>query len=257
MGRSLLRFGFVVLAAMASMAFADGDDWVQHYYQHPSPERVVTEVRRWSVTGALSDGRSSAPLAVFLARVMAANPGRVDAWLAAFSDLRGVDRDALMLAAGLSRTPAAEAYLRRQRGGGDYLGAVDIRDLAPEHGTHLDMLWADFFATGDSVPVRRIVSALELERYSGGAERYGTSRKTPEDARAAELDAVFQAARWSLIANARQHPRVLDLLDRIFWRGRPSSSEKAWLAVVLAQSAPGRYELDLGTPGRASLRVRR
>src|SRR5262245_1190993 len=108
----LLCFVAVVFFAIAQTTFAE--DWLSHYYEHPTPERFVTEVRVLSKTGHLSNPKTAAIISVFLGRVMAANPTQVDAWLTQLSDLEGSDRQTLLFAANLSGTKEAQAYLSRQ-----------------------------------------------------------------------------------------------------------------------------------------------
>ncbi len=56
----------------------------------------------------------------------------------------------------------------------------------------LDMLWASFFATGDVLPIQRIISVLHLRKDGHGEEII-----------------VGGAAEWSLRSNVTQHPKVL------------------------------------------------
>lgn len=59
----------------------------------------------------------------------------------------------------------------------------------------LDMLWGNFMATGDEAPVARIISALPWVNVRDDPSR----------------TLVGGAARWSLISNAIQHKRVMDI----------------------------------------------
>ncbi len=63
----------------------------------------------------------------------------------------------------------------------------------------LDMLWANFMATGDERYVKRIITA------SPWLDSPGVST---------EKKIISGAARWSLTANARQHKRVLQICMR-------------------------------------------
>jgi len=78
-------------------------------------------------------------------------------------------------------------------------------------GKQLDMLWAEYFATGTVEPVRHIISALKLVEYSGTLEKIKAGELNPEDPdvyRRGQLEAVFQAALWSLKSNFRKSPLV-------------------------------------------------
>ncbi|TFW31318.1 hypothetical protein [Massilia horti] len=218
-------------------------DWLSHYYEHPTPERFVTEVKALSKSGYLSNPQSASMISVFLARVMAANPAQVDGWLGQLSDLKGGDRESLLFAASLSGTKEAQAYLGRQPDAEKYRGKpVDISALEPNNPTVLDMFWADFFATGEAAPVRRIVAALNYDKYSGALDRYAKSEKTEKDRNDAVLEAVFKAAAWSLESNARQHRRVGEILEQTYFLGALTQPEQVWLSAILAKAMPEKYE---------------
>ena len=235
-------FFIAIFFTTGQSAFAQG--WFDRYYENPAPERFVTEVRALGKAGKLSDPNTAALTSVFLGRLMAANPGQVDAWLAQLGDLKGGDRQTLLFAASLSGTKEAKAYLERQSDAEQYRGKPpDIRTLDPDSPTVLDMLWADFFATGDAVPIRRIVVALNYDKYAGALDRYSKSKKSEQDRKEAMLETVFKAALWSLESNARQHRRVGDTLDHIYFAGGLTQPEQVWLSVILAKAMPERYEL--------------
>ena len=56
------------------------------------------------------------------------------------------------------------------------------------------MLWAAFYATGDALPVQKIIAVLHLSKDGNGEEMM-----------------VGGAANWSLKSNAQQHPKVLEI----------------------------------------------
>lgn len=239
----LSHFLAVALFAAAQSAYADDWDWFSHYHENPTPERFVAEVQALSKTGNLSNPKAAAITSVFLGRVMAANPTQVDAWLSKLGDLKGDDRQTLLFAASLSRTREAQAYLDGQADAAKYRAKpIDIRAIDPNNCTVLDMLWADFFATGEAVPIRRIVVALNYEKYSGALDRYAKSEKTEKDRDEAMLEAVFNAARWSLESNAKQHRKVGETLEQLYFTGELTQPEKVWLSTILAKAMPEKYE---------------
>jgi hypothetical protein len=249
----LFFFLAVTLLLTAQSAFAE--DWLSHYYEKPTPERLVTEVRAMSKAGTLSNPKSAAPISVFLGKVMAANPARVDAWLSQLGDLKGGDRQTVLLAASWSGTREAQAHLDGQPDAEKYRAKqVDIRTLEPNNPTVLDMLWADFFATGEAMPIRRIVVALKYEKYSGALDRYAKSEKTEKDRDEAILEAVFKAAMWSLESNARQHRRVGETLEQIFFADGLTQPEQVWISVILAKAMPDKYELTRLEAGQWTLK---
>jgi len=64
------------------------------------------------------------------------------------------------------------------------------RDRAVRTGKDLDMLWADFFATGEYAPISRILDTFESNVPPG----------------------VKSAARWSLESNLKEHPKLVKLI---------------------------------------------
>jgi len=76
-------------------------------------------------------------------------------------------------------------------------------------GKQLDMLWAEFFATGNIRPIRQLVTALNLVKYQGTLDQIKTGEldsEKPEIYRAGTLEATFQSTLWSLRKNCSQTP---------------------------------------------------
>ncbi len=240
--KQITRRLFTGLMLFATLHNAYAEDWFSHYYEQPTPERFVAEVQALSKAGVLANPKTNGAITVFLGRVMAANPAQVSGWLDQLSDLQGTDREILLLAANLSATPAAQAFLARQADAQKYRGKPsDIRALEPDNPTVLDMLWADFFATGEAAPIRRIVRALDYGKYTGALERYATSAKTKKETEEARLGAVFKAAFWSLESNTRQHHRVGEILEQLHSAEGMNESEQLAIAVILSKTMPEKY----------------
>ncbi len=76
-------------------------------------------------------------------------------------------------------------------------------------GKQLDMLWAEFFATGTVKPLRRVVESLRLVEHVGALEKIKSGEldpKNPEVYRAGLQEAVFQSALVSLRSNCQTSP---------------------------------------------------
>ncbi len=219
------------------------DDWVMFYYANPRPERFVEEVRRLAESGAMTAPARSLANATFLGRVMAANPSRVAEWLAALDGLSAEATQTLQIAAWMSDTQGARAWLadapRFARAVPDVL-AAPIHDPAM-----LDAMWAYYFATGDARPVRRVVSALEHMSDYGAIDRFRQSAQTDEDRRRAMNDAIFRAASWSLGSLMQQHPPLLALCEGLFETAELAPTERLALAITLQKVAPTRWRVDI------------
>ena len=112
---------------------------------------------------------------------------------------------------------------------------------------HLDWLWQDYLQHGKKKAIARIVDALELGSYAGSLQKAQAVQKTraltEEEQQNAFLEAVFEAAMWSLTSNAKQHPEVLEELKRIEQRNRPHAKPVAhgYLLLLLTRVAPDDY----------------
>ncbi|MEE9368813.1 MAG: hypothetical protein V3V05_08105 [Pontiella sp.] len=76
-------------------------------------------------------------------------------------------------------------------------------------GKQIDMLWAEYFATGTIKPIRQLVTSLNLADYLGTLEKIKTGELDSDQLevyRAGMLEATFQSALWSLRANCKQSP---------------------------------------------------
>lgn len=78
-------------------------------------------------------------------------------------------------------------------------------------GKQLDMLWAEFFATGSIKPIRHLVTALNLVEHQGTLDKIKSNELDPDQLevyRAGMLEATFQSALWSLRINCTRSPLV-------------------------------------------------
>ena len=214
-------------------------DWMTSYYDSPSPERFVEEVRTPTNAGVFNDRKSQPYFIAFLSQVMAQNPERVERWLKEFEDLDEKQRTVVLSAAWYSDTEPAMAYFqKKQLKAWAEQDAPSILKMKVNSPATLDMLWGHFMATGERKPIRRIVSAFQLSNYSGALKRLKESKQTPQDKKEAWFDATFQAAQWSLTSNCTQHPKVLDHCKAIFQDKDTPKPESVWLGLILSQVGP-------------------
>ncbi|MBN1905900.1 MAG: hypothetical protein JW927_12465 [Deltaproteobacteria bacterium] len=116
-------------------------------------------------------------------------------------------------------------------------------------GTHLDIQWATFSATGRFEPIKKIIDSLEFSKYSGAVDAYKNSDKTEKDREEALLDATFQAARWSLTSNIEQHDLVKKYCIYSFINDKHSDDVRLWLGVILSKAVPERFKMVKGEKG--------
>jgi hypothetical protein len=227
--------------------------WMMFYYAAPAPERFVDEARGLLTT---TPAQGAAALATFLGRVMAANPARIPAWIAALADLPPEAAATLRLAAWLSGTPEGRAHALEDPQLADAGDPPDLLAGPVEEGFQLDLLWSWYFATGDVRAVAQIVSVLRWMGHFGAAARFKDSAKTAQDADHARKDAMFQAATWSLQSLMQQHPPLKRACETICDTPGLDASTRVALAMCLAKVDPDGWRVDID-PATSSATVTR
>ncbi|MFO0810357.1 MAG: hypothetical protein U0746_17170 [Gemmataceae bacterium] len=88
-----------------------------------------------------------------------------------------------------------------------------VRDRPARNPKELDLLWANYFVTGEYVPVSRILDVFDL----------------PD---AKENEVMKRVARWSLGSNLQQHPKLVELVQK-HAKDRPDGSRKVIGEVIV------------------------
>jgi hypothetical protein len=88
-----------------------------------------------------------------------------------------------------------------------------VRDRPAREPKDIDLLWANFFITGEYTPVSRILDVFDL----------------PD---AKENEVLKGVARWSLGSNLQQHPKLVELIQK-HARERPAGSRKVIDQLIL------------------------
>lgn len=205
--------------------FADAAElrqWLTYYYATPEPKLVAKALSAASAQGLMKNGRKVAPTFGFLAGVMSKNhalaPALAKELVAA---LPAEEQPVVVLGLWYSDYPQTKALLAELRPALpehqqmlDHLlsgGPAGLLQLPLEQGPWvLDALWGYFMATGDDAPVARIIDALAWVKVEGDLGRLR----------------VAMAARWSLVSNAIQHPRVMALCRKEA-QSRPAEAASA------------------------------
>jgi hypothetical protein len=222
-------------------------DWMKFYCANPTPDRFVSEVRALEKDSSVEDPTTRMVVATFLGLVMRANAARIAGWTDELMDLTGTAREILQLAAWISNTDEGRAVLEKL-GADPRLRSTSPPDLLSrkvDNGALLDILWAHYLATGDALPVRRIISALEYMSDFGAAERFKTTPQTDEDRARAMNDALFQAASWSLTSLMHEHPPLRALCERLFDEADLTPNERVGLAIALQKVAPETWDVHI------------
>ena len=245
--RALILFVLLIAPALAELPRGASDDWFAFYYRNPQPEKFVDSVRDIVRSGSISTPSSKPPLIVFLGRVMAENPAKIEAWMSALNDLSPEGKDLLYAALWFSRTDEAKRCLEK-RGIQDYVGKnpPDVLKMEIDSPTVIDMLWGWYFATGDQAALRRIIAGFNLNPQAGAADRYKSSAKAEKDKRAAYQDLAFRAAERSLLDNCVKHQEVRWGCEKLYAGSSLNQTEMIWLGVILSKVDPKKYKIEPG-----------
>ncbi len=197
--------------AGAATTFQSNEDfskWLTYYYLKPEPNRVPDAVRYMSETGFLDNGKAAPPIFGFLAGTLQSNPDKMALWISQLSSLNERHLSVVVLGVWYAALPESQktAYALieshpKLKSDFEFLYGgtpMSIEQIPLEQGSWvLDALWGKFIATGDSSPVKRIISTLPWIDVKGDINRL----------------LVGGAARWSLTSNAVQHKRVFEICE--------------------------------------------
>lgn len=204
---------FVTSTALcADLNFKSEKEWIKwltFYYQNPTPKRVPTALTYFTDSLLPKKAGSIDTTATFFVAVFKKDNSTMRLTFDYISPNGSDDAKAFLIAI-LHETNTAESKALLKKVKNDWKSAqmqeylarcmtktpIDLYSLSSTSGPKvLDMWWAAFFATGDALPVRKVISAVHLAK----------------DAQGIEGMVVGSAANWSLKSNAQQHPKVLKI----------------------------------------------
>lgn len=184
-------------------------EWMTYYYQNPSPERIPGALVYFSDSPLYKTNATMSTVAFFSAVLKKDNV----LMQKTFDEISsgGSDNAKIMLinVLSLANNYESKALLEKAKSAwqSERLQGILARQMSRPHDDlysisvdspqALDMLWASFFATGDDLPVQKIISVLHLSKDGHGEEII-----------------VGSAASWSLKSNAQQHPKVLEICKK-------------------------------------------
>lgn len=168
-------------------------EWAKYYYQRPEPHRIAAAIATFA-----DDQR------------VAANKQRTEPIIHFFATLLNEQRGQIGNVEKLSREGpewkrrfVLEVLIKAR----PYAAAV------PTDPSGLDLIWSEFFATGDELRLQRVLSVLDQtpERIDLQAPFWQqTEIRTQERA----LYLLQGTAMWSLSTNAKYHARVKSFLEQ-------------------------------------------
>lgn len=184
--------------------------WMTFYYMHPQPELMVQALLFADKQGLLT-GDAAAPMQAFSSRVFAQNPDKVKDWFTQLGQLSETGKTLVITSIWWSNTKEGKELLDSitaqlpDKPKAEFKKQIDksppeVDKMEIESPDVLDMLWACYSATGDERYVKRLLSVLA---WSG------------TDSKDLPKMLIVSAARWSLMSNLEQHPKVKEICDSV------------------------------------------
>ncbi|MDF1824549.1 MAG: hypothetical protein P1U68_07895 [Verrucomicrobiales bacterium] len=244
---SLFFLGFACLSffdcsAVYSRDEASGEEkeWLEYYYQNPTPERFVQQMKDWAAEGTLESDRAKPALIAFLSRVLRDNRDQIEGWVEALSGLTPEQKQVLFTAMLYSRVSEADKIMLKMFGNQyreQKVQTEKILEMPLDKESTIDMLWGFFYATGSEHALRRVVLCFRFEdapeQLEGGnvPEGYVPFYKI-----------LPRFAFESLLANAERHPKVLATLKKFLEEDESLvEAEKNGVYDVLSEIDPQAY----------------
>lgn len=227
-----LVLAFSISLFLLSNAFAQSDqgmqnleEWTTYYYNNPEPDKIAPVLKVITDRGYFENDNAQAPLTGFFTEVFIANPERISAWVKPYIGIpkRHILYSALWMCdsaqcrAVLEQMAKAESPEEAKK-----ISALlaspppTIESMSINNPAALDYLWGRFMASGSAAPVERIIDQMKL---AGSKENV-------------EAMLIGGAAQWSVLANARQHKKVLEIVKNR--RNNADPQTKALLNEILA-----------------------
>ncbi len=234
-------------AIFLAASFARGDDskWMMNYYKHPTPKEIPSRLAEWQKQGILAGEKTKGVAIGFLSQVMRDNPPLIQGWLTTWETFPEADKKTILMAAWYSGASQATDYFKSHNLN-QFLKqkAPEPNSVSVDDPSRLDFYWARYFASGDASCIRRIISALEYEKYAGSLDKFKSSKKTDKDRKAAFYDLIFKSAMWSLQSNCKQDEKVYSICKELFLSHKLSKPEEIFLSVVLSKVHPDEFKLE-------------
>lgn len=186
----------------------DFTNWITYYYQNPEPEKILPAIKYYCDSAMFNETGLIMPTVAFFAALFRNDTKLMEKIYYEISVNSSDNLKIFILnVLWLTNTTDSQELMKKSRTQwkSEEIQSViedlsrnqpqDILTSPIEIAWQLDMLWATFFATGDSKPVKKIISVLYLM----------------EDKNSVENVVVGGAANWSLTSNAMQHKKVYEI----------------------------------------------
>ena len=216
-------------------------EWVMGYYKNPTPARAINGLFK-SVQLEEEWMNKYFNVITFFKRIFSDNPFLFKNITGLFKTFSADEKKKILLIAALMKDQSFEPLITNHE------DLIKFYELSKQikfpdstgditSGMQLDILWSDFFATGKYEPIRKIVSALALQKHRGILEKIKKKEideVTDEIRNQATLEAVYQSAVWSLMSNCKQAPLVFKYCVFIYQNEKLDEDVKKQLGTILS-----------------------
>jgi hypothetical protein len=182
------------LAAQDAASQQKNSNWMTYYYAQKQPDKMVSFLQ-WIEKSGIFDKhkQSTKPVAAFISVVFSDNPKRVKGWVEQVH-FTGKARSVIEYALWLSGNEKIITEVFKETPGYAKIRSLPLSHLSTKRPSDLDMMWGAFFASGNTVYVKKIIDILDDNISLTGNKN---------------SDMVTRhSAEWSLASNMMQHERV-------------------------------------------------
>ncbi len=241
-----MRLGFLVPVLFATLVLSpvstlaqnqDGErDWLESYYENPTPEQFVSHMKDWAADGTLENEHAKPALIAFVSQVIRQNRAALEGWYHELAGLSPQQMQVMHTAMLYSRTAEADEILRETFGRSydeQKRETQKILELPLDKQRTMDMLWGFFYATGSEEAIRRIVVGFV---FTEAPER-PPGLEIPEG-HVPVYKLIPEFAFRSLVANGRRHPKIVEALRTFLESGNLVKAEEEGVRRVLSEIDP-------------------
>ncbi|MDF1740128.1 MAG: hypothetical protein P1U86_13280 [Verrucomicrobiales bacterium] len=232
---------FLALGSLVANAQNEAEkDWLESYYESPTPDQFVAQMKNWAAEGVLEMDSAKPALIAFTSQLIRQNREKLSDWYSALSGLTPAQMQVIHTAMLYSRTKEADEIMLKQFGTRyeeEKKETQKILELPLDKEATADMLWGFFYATGSEHAIRRIVLCFRFQEAPENPD--GVDVPEGYVPHYKELPAF---AYHSLVANGKRHPLVVDILEKMLKEdGSLVELEKEGVYNILSAIKPDEY----------------
>lgn len=240
----------IISVSMCSLPFSPGltqdetgegeKEWLEYYYQNPTPEKFVSQMKDWAADGTLEMDRAKPALIAFLSRVLRENREQIRDWYTSLNGLTPEQKQILHTAMLFARVSEADEIMTEIFGNRYREQKVEtpkILEMPLDKQSTIDMLWGFFYATGSEHALRRIVLCFRFEDAPDNPEGVNVPQGYLP-----YYKVLPDFAYGSLLANGERHPKVREALETFLKEDESLiEAEKNGVYDILSEIDPDSY----------------